>query len=462
MSIHTQFTETLDKTANRSVPIRELFCYSMGGFATFMVMHITNSFLNFYWTDIMGIPIALVSSMMLFSKLWDAINDPIVGALADRTNTKMGRYRPWLWAFIPTLITTLLMFVMLPGASTSAQTIFVFSMYFLQVLALTALQIPHMSMIPAISTNYQARGTLAAWRQTGSTGGMILISALFLPMVAMFGKGDQARGYFNAIVFFFALSIPLFLICIFGTKEYVLPSPENKEKIPFLSYFKCLKGNLPAILLALAYLSWGLGSGISTTARIYYSAYVVGDTGFFSINMTIMAFGGLLGGVALGVFAKYVKNRRNIGIACWALSCAFYIWQFFVPVQTDAGRQMFHILTFINGLFAYSGMVCLVSLAPDVTEYTQVKYGLRASGFLWSVINFCQKLGAALTTGLFGWIIGSLGYIPNVAQNSAVVTATNASVTLIPGFTTLLGVICFVLFKLNRETHEADLAKLEA
>lgn len=159
--------------------------------------------------------------------------------------------------------------------------------------------------MPSMTTNYKARGSLTAFRQTAGSVTMVFITATFLPLVARIGKGNDAAGYFWTIAIFFAITVPLFIICVFGTKERVIP-PAETAKVPIKESFKCFKGNVPAILLAVAYFTWGLGGGISGSARMYFCTYVVGSSSYFTVNMTFMSFGGALGGVILGLL-----NRRN-------------------------------------------------------------------------------------------------------------------------------------------------------
>ncbi|MDR1204656.1 MAG: MFS transporter [Peptococcaceae bacterium] len=310
-----------------------------------------------------------------------------------------------------------------------------------------------------MTTNYEERGVLASWRQTTANIFVLAMSATFLPMVLAIGGGDQAKGFTPTAGIYLLISIPFFLICFSGVKERVIP-PSSAEKIPLRESFKCLKGNIPAIMLCAVYFIWGFSGAFISSGLMYFWSYVAGNVEHFSSNMSFMMAGGMVAGVAIGLMVKVVKNKRNIGMFSWIIAAATHILKFFIPVADPSTWWMFDALTFINGVFGQLGFICVIAMVPDITEYTQLKHGLRASGFIFACINFMNKLGTSIAQGIFSWVLAAQNYTPGEAQPQNIVTTISAFLTIIPGLVTLLGVVSFFFYKLNRSTHESALNEL--
>ncbi|MDR3304469.1 MAG: MFS transporter, partial [Clostridiales Family XIII bacterium] len=225
--------------------------------------------------------------------------------------------------------------------------------------------------------------------------------------------------------------------------------------------FKALKGNLPLFMLMLCYFVWGFQGGISAGGRMYYFTYIADNINHFAPNMTFMSTGGLVATVLLGVFTMRSKNKRNIGIVTWIGGGILYIAMWFIDSSTVNGMRLFDIFTFVQMLFAGMGMASIYALVPDVTEYTQGKHGIRASGFLFALINFAQKVGTAISQAVFTASLAALGYQPGgEVQTEGVLSLIRGSITVWPGIMLFVGVFAFFMIKINRQTHEETLAKL--
>jgi sugar (glycoside-pentoside-hexuronide) transporter len=448
------------KSADVNVPLSEKLSYGMGAAGIMIMKSIYNGYMNFYWTDVLMIPMATVGIFLMVNKVWDAINDPIIGWLADRTTTKMGRYRPWIFCFIPMIVTFYFLFFKVPGGNMSAQMAFTFIMYFLFILFDTGLEVPHASMMAGLTTNYNARGVLGAFRQASGSVMMVVMAAVFLPLVLKVGDGDQAKGLPPVLLIFLLISVPLYLICIFGTKERVVPPVDKTQKVNFFAALGVLKGNKPAIMLALAYFCWGFQGGVSAGGRMYYFRYVAENLDHFAQNMTLLSLGSLSASLVLGFLIRKTKNKRTYAMFAWLLGGILYIAMWFVDASTESGMRLFDVLTYFQMLCAGMGMVSVFTLVSDVTEYTQKLHGQRSSGLIFAVVNFFNKLGTAFAQGIFSAVLGAAGYVAAAAQAPQVLTLIRASITIWPGILLLIGVVCFYNFKLNRDTHNATVEEL--
>ena len=437
---------------------KERFFFTCGVIGMIVPFNLPLGYLTFFWTDVALIPASIVGTFLMVCKIWDAINDPIIGSLADRTNSPKGRYRLWMIpAGILSNITVLMIFISIPGVSKTVQYVYYFVSYFIQVAAFTALELPHLSMMTTLTTDYKERGILTSWRQTGSQITMTIIAAAYIPMTVFLFPGNRQMGYFVTTLIFVLVSAPFYFMCSYGVKERYIPPVE--EKIPFRENFKCFKGNLPLLMVMGAHFTHGLKAGMGG-AGMYFWTYVAGDILYAAVNATFMSVGSILGAVLMGLVINKYPNKRNIAIASWALSAVIGVLMFFIPVGTASGRMMFNVVSLINGAIGFTGFVCLFSMVPDVSEYTMARYGLRASGFIFAVFNFCFKFAISFGQGILGWVMGSMGYVPNQAQPESLINLFHLLMTVVPGCITAIGIIFLVGFKINKDTHEELLKTL--
>ena len=456
-------THSTLESASVELTNKERFCYAAGVIGMIVPFNLPLGYLTFFWTDVALIPISIVGTVLMIGKLWDAINDPIIGGMADRTMTKKGRYRPWMIpSGIISNLTCLLVFLRIPALGETAQIVFYFIAYFIFVAAFTALEIPHISMMSTITTDYTQRGILTSWRQTSASLVMTIIAATFIPMTVFLVPGDRAAGYFWAVVIFLIISTPFYFICYYGVRERVIP-PASEVKVPFKESYKSLAGNTPVLMLMGAHLCHGLNAATGIGAGMYFWTYVAGDILYSAVNATFMSFGGILSAILMGILVKKYPNKRNLAMYSWFISAAIAVFVYFIPVNTSGGRMLFNIVSLVRGTINGVGFVCLFSMVPDVTEYTMAKYSLRASGFIFACVNFMFKFGMAFGQGIMGWVMGAMGYVPGATYTGGpLVVLWRCCMSVIPAIITLLGALCFMGYKLTKETHEELLRTLDA
>ncbi|MCL2121091.1 MAG: glycoside-pentoside-hexuronide (GPH):cation symporter [Clostridiales bacterium] len=453
---------TTDLDAEVILTNKERLFYSFGVVGVIVPFMLPLSFLSFFWTDVVLMPATVVGTFMMLCKLWDAINDPIIGAIVDRSYSPKGRYRQWI---VPmgciTNVLCVLLFVKIPGELGMMQYLFSFGVYFIFFASYTALEVPHLSLISSMTTDYQQRGILTSWRQTFASLIMMLISATALPVINAIAPDNPARGYVLTMAIFCAISMPFYFLCVSGVKERVIPSKEE-VKVPFMESFKCLKGNVPALCLMGAMLTMGLGAGFGG-AGMYFWTYYVGNQMMMALAGTINSASSLLGGPLCVLMLKLIKNKRNIGMLGWTVSAAFGVIALFLPLQgaglpgasTSWSIYAYIGLSVARGLFGQMTLITIFSTMPDVSEYTKVKYNLRAAGFIVTIIYFFWKLGTSFTQGVLGWVLGALNYAPGPygSQPDAILNWIRTSMLILPVVFTALGVLCFIPYKLDENTH---------
>ena len=208
-----------------------------------------NIFLLYYYTDVFGISAAAVGTMFFVSKLWDAFNDPMMGAIADRTNTRWGKFRPYLlWMAIPYGVIGFLMFAG-PDFDESGKLIYAWITYTLMMMFYTAINVPYSALMGVMTPSSSERTILSSFRFVGAFGGGLLISMLVRPMVQYFGVEDESQGFRITMAIFAVVSISLFWFTFASTKERVQTvEPEN---VSLKNDFKFLLANKPWLVLVL-------------------------------------------------------------------------------------------------------------------------------------------------------------------------------------------------------------------
>ncbi len=425
--------------------------YASGDFANNFSWALISAYLMYFWTDVVLIPATVCGTFMLITKLWDAVNDPLIGTLADRTRTRWGRYRPWiLFACVPMLLLNILCFTVFPSESVTIRAIYSLACYFVLVFVYTCVNIPYSALPAALTLDGDTRSSLAAYRMTGAFIATLILSQLVLRVVQWFGSEDQSVGFFWAAVIFSCIALPLYLICFATTKEIV---DVPVEKIRMREMFGVIRGNYPVAILTITFIFWGFYEAACGSVRMYYFKYYVGDESLFMVNAGLMFLGRVLGTFSLSYLVLRVANKATLPLIGFVVSGILLVIMNYLPVGTPGGLATYHAMTFLTGVGGGLGLASLFGMVPDTTEYTQYHYKKHAAGFVSSFINFAFKLGMALCTAIIGWVLGAFGYIANQAQNPEVLSAINICMNLVCGLALVAGGVLLYFYKLDKRSH---------
>lgn len=454
------------------IKLTEKIGYGFGDMASSMFWKLFGAYLMIFYTDVFGLPAAVVGTMFLITRIWDSAFDPIVGVVADRTHSRWGKFRPYLlWLAVPFGIIGILTFVT-PDWSPTGKLIYAYVTYSLMMMIYSAINVPYASLLGVMSPNPKERNTLSTYRMTFAYIGSFIALLLFMPLVNFFSGNskalaDQQTGWTMAVVVIAILCIVLFFGCFAWTKERVKPIKETQN--PLKEDLKDLFKNKPWWILLGAGVAALVFNSIRDGATVYYFKYFVVEEDYATVSFFGMSF--VLSGLylALGqaaniigvIAAAPVSNRigkRNTYM--WAMIIATVLSVIFYWFDKDDLIWMFVFQALIS-VCAGSIFPLLWSMYADCADYSELKTGNRATGLIFSSSSMSQKFGWAIGTAVTGWLLGFFGFQANAVQSEEAISGIKMFLSFLPAIGTILSVVFISMYPLTENKMKDITTELE-
>lgn len=468
--------------------------YSLGDLSANLIFQTLVTFLAFFYTDVFGIPAGTASFIMFTAGMIGAfVFTPIMGFIADRTQTRWGKFRPWiLWTAIPFGVIALLAFST-PDLDKDAKVIYAWVTYLLLLAVYAANNLPYSALSGVLTGSMAERNSLSAYRFVAVMIAQFIIQVLLLPIVLMLGNGDKAEGFHNAMVLFASVGIVFFLITFITTKERILPIVEERNSVvqDIQDLFKNLPWLIMLIVTVLVFINLSLKGG----AYIYYFenyldesalARFLSEVGFNSfilgLNATLTSVGipefkwpddaatsafGLFNGCGIimqiiGIcFSKQVADRfgkRNtFGVALFISTLFLLAFNYF---PSDAIGLCF-TAQILHGFFYGLTVPLLWAMIADVADYSEWKNNRRATAIIFSAMLVGLKAGLSIGGSLLAAILAFYGYDAALgAQSEETINGIKASVSIYASIPFFIAAGCLFLYSINKKMEnqiEADL-----
>ncbi len=454
------------------INLTEKIGYGFGDMASSMFWKLFGAYLMIFYTDVFGLPAAVVGTMFLITRIWDSAFDPIVGVVADRTHSRWGKFRPYLlWLAVPFGIIGILTFVT-PDWSPTGKLIYAYVTYSLMMMIYSAINVPYASLLGVMSPNPKERNTLSTYRMTFAYIGSFIALLLFMPLVNFFSGNskelaDQQTGWTMAVVVIAILCIVLFFGCFAWTKERVKPIKETQN--PLKEDLKDLFKNKPWWILLGAGVAALVFNSIRDGATVYYFKYFVVEEDYATVSFFGMSF--VLSGLylALGqaaniigvIAAAPVSNRigkRNTYM--WAMIIATVLSVIFYWFDKEDLIWMFVFQALIS-VCAGSIFPLLWSMYADCADYSELKTGNRATGLIFSSSSMSQKFGWAIGTAVTGWLLGFFGFQANAVQSEEAISGIKMFLSFLPAIGTILSVVFISMYPLTENKMKDITTELE-
>lgn len=438
---------------------REKLGYGLGDTASNFVFHTFNVFLFYYYTDVFGLAAGAVGTLFLVARLWDAINDPMMGAIADRTKTRWGKYRPYLlWMAVPYGLMGYLVFAN-PDLSASGKLIYAYLTYTVMMMVYTAINIPYSALMGVMSPSSTERTSLSSYRFVCAFGGQFLIVAAARPLIAHFGTGDEAAGFKTTMAIFAVVAVALFLFTFATTRERVQPPVGQQSDLR--KEIRLLVRNRPWVVLFVTGIFTLANVAIRGAVTLHYFKYYVGDDGsawigVFDRTTVFMTSGtaALIAGVACTSWFTKFAGKRELMIWLSAANALAMASFFIIPPTATVTMLAVNIV----GTFIIGPTPALVwAMFADAADYGQWKLGHRSTALVFSAAQFAQKMGLTIGGFLAGWLLSWFGFVANTVQTTDSLLGIRLLFSLVPAGFALGGVAAIWFYPLR----ESDVAQME-
>ena len=432
----------------------ELFNYSIGDLGINLNFQLIGFFLAYFYTDVFGISPAHVAGLFLAARIWDAVNDPIMGYIADHTRTRWGRFRPYVFFGAIPLNLLLLACFFVPDISPSMKVVYAYVTYILHGMVFTAVGLPYSSISAVMTQDQQERAWISTLRMFFAVIiAMSVVSIGTRPFLKNFET--EAEGFFALAVCYAIASSALLIYAGLKSKERLAPPTEKyhlKDIIPII-----LKNESLLILSLAMFLNtciWVIANSVS----LYYFKYILGNADLQSVFFQWMLPANVLGVVLTPLLTgKY--GKRNIFIFGSAVVVIANLTRHFV-----AGDS-FMLFTGISMVASTTMMFCSIcqwGMVPDTVEYGQWKSGIRSEGIPFAFFSFTFKAGMALGGSFAAIVLSFSGYVANTELTESAQTAIVWLFNIVPAGFSLACMVALLFYRLDGEKFSQVLADLEA
>ncbi len=432
---------------------REKYSYGIGAYGKDLACGIVYTFLMIYFTDVVGINPAFVGTLFLMARLWDAINDPIMGMIVDNTRSRFGKFRPWI--FIGTILNSVVLFLLFRKPDLEGTSLYLYYsvMYILWGMTYTIMDIPYWSMIPTLATTKEDREKISVVPRIFASLGGLTVTTFGIALVNKLGNGNQIKGFeYFALGIIIIFIISTIVTCI-NVKEKTQVQVNN-EKVNIKQAFNILKQNDQLLVFIGIVLAYNLAMQLAGGAAIYYFKYVAGKESLFSVYsfFKVAEIGGLM---LFPVVTRKIGRQQVFRMA--TILPMFGLITLFISGLIAPQSILFIsvsavLLNLGSGFLLGSTTVMLA----DIVDYGEYKLGSRNESIIFSAQTLLVKLASALSGWLIGVGLSLIGYVAGAAvQSNITIIGIRVIMTIIPSIVALVMYVIYKSkYKINGSFHD--------
>lgn len=426
--------------------------YSLGDFAANFVLQTQLMFLLNFYTDVYGVSASVVAVLMPLARVGDAVNDLVIGSLADRTHSRWGKYRPWMLATsVPLGISFWLAFAA-PELSPGGKALWSAATFGLMIVLYGANNIPYSALGGVMSDDPVERVSIASWRFIFAMLAAFVVQAYTLHLIQYFGSGDVRRGYRTTIALWSAVTAVCGLAAFFMTRERVESAAPSR--VSFKVGVGALLANRSWIALAGAALLVYVCLAIRGGAMLYYFQYVLDREELFG-RFNAVGMAAAMVGIYCSKFLSRRMGKRNAFCAGLISSAGLTVGFYFL----GPGDEHALFLNQIAFQIAFGATVPLLwGMIADVADLTEWQTGHKLTAFTFAATLFAFKIGLGVGSGLAAWILDLVGYVPNAVQQLPALIGIRAMISFLPALLLVAGGLLMLSYQitLQRERSLAD------
>jgi glycoside/pentoside/hexuronide:cation symporter, GPH family len=453
--------------SGHKLSLKEKISYGFGDLASVLYWQTFMLYFTYFYTDVFLIPASVAATMFLVSRLWDGVNDPLMGILADRTKTRWGKFRPYLlWLCVPFAIAGVLAFTT-PDFSMSGKIIWAYATFILIMMLYTAINIPYTALMGVISPSSIERTSVSSIKFLFAFAAGIIVSATLLPMTQILGGENDQKGWQLTFVVYGIAAVLFFLIAFKGTRERVLPPKNQKSNIK--QDLKELVTNKPWLILLATTITFILFVAVRGSVTVHYFKYVIGVqeltlpfigsktfdfVALASAYNTVGQISALLGVLVVTLIAKKLGKKKTFLLF-------FIIAIFSTGILYFLTAKQLGLIFFFQVTGSFTGgplSVLLWAMYADTADYAEWKKGRRATGLIFSASTMSQKFGWAFGAFLALTLMSQVGFQPNEVQDSESLRGLLLLFSLMPAGLGIVSLFISLTYPLN----DKRVAEIEA
>jgi melibiose permease len=438
-------------------------------------MYAMSTLMSIYLINYVGMGPLFIGLMFMVVRVWDAINDPIMGGIVENVNMKFGKFRPWI--LLGTLLNSIIVVTLFinPGFEVSSIgfKIYITASYTLWGMSYTLMDIPFWSMIPALSDDQKVREELASLTRFFTTIGFAIVSAMYLPLVGLLGAGSfDTTGLSNSIIRSGFLWLSIVVAIVFLGSQFIMVMivkerdlPRDSEKISISGMFKLLKDNDQLMIVMIVVVITNFVMYITSNMAFYYVTYDIGNQ---NLLFPFLAFGALFQLLGIGTYtllSKQLSRKKLYNLSILVQVIAFLILFINGFLLNNNIIILFAVAAFVfYGLGL--GMVLTTVLLSDTVEYGELKTGRRSEAIVFSVQTFVVKLATGLSMAVVGGGLALFGFVSSedelLVQSDTTIFGIRLLMFVLPIIGMLLSRYIFNKFhKIDEDYYSEIVAKLQ-
>ena len=430
---------------------------------TSMFWKIFSYYLPFFYSNIFGLSLIDAGVLVLVTRIWDAVSDPMMGIVADRTNTRWGKYRPYLLWMAPMFCICGILLFTTPDMNYGGKLVWAYVTYILMMTVYTAINVPYGAMLGVMTDDSNEKTAYSSFRMFFAYGGSFLVLFFWEPLTNFMGGYDTPLGWLGAMVIAALAGLVLFVVCFMMTHEHL----KTVSTVSVGNDFHALLRNKPWWLLIGAALFFNLFNTIRGATVAYFFQDIIGrDVAMAFFGISFLFYAGLFLGVGevcnmLGVASCVpIANRmgkKSTFIMVNVLLVVFSVLFYFIPLTPEGFWMMLVAQVLISIL---TGIVSPLvwSMYGDVSDYAELEYKTASTGFIFSSSSMAQKFGGAIGGAAVLWLLSAFGYVTDVDQMSSgavqpheALQCLNWLMSLIPAAVAGLSVLVLWFYPLTTE-----------
>ena len=441
-------TDKITEMNSEKLPIKTKLAYGVSDLGITLPLSAITFVLLYFYTNVVGLSPVLAGLALLIPKGWDAISDPLMGQITDRTKSRWGRRRPYLlFGAVPYAI--FFIFLFSPPMRASENVIFTYLLIFFTLFftASTVLYVPYNALLPELSLDHHERTKLIGFRQPFSILGWVTGSALILPIVGLFST--EAAGFYFTAVIFGAIAIAVFYTTFLSVRER--EDFTRMEALPILESFKLTLKNRLFWLFIVAYCFISIGFTTFSATVIYYAEYWLGNKELFTIIMGLV-MGCILVSIPLWVFLSGKFGKKESFVAGTLILIVAMIFLLFYP--RGVGPGLFAIFA-VAGIGTGAYFIFPFAIMPEIIDVDEVRSGTRREGAYYGIFFLISKLAVAISPMVVGIVLEMTGYDAELTlQSESALTGIRLLASIIPFFFFAAGFIFLLFFPMGKKVYE--------